>query len=130
MHLDEQQIRDLIADWMAASKAGDTGRVLAMMTDDAVFLTPGNPPMTKSDFAENSRRMHSSGAVVDGNSEIREIQVFGDWAFVRSHVTVSVTSPQGKAMERQGDVLTLFSRRSGKWLLARDANLLAPVETS
>jgi uncharacterized protein (TIGR02246 family) len=44
MSEDERAIRDLVAAWMAASRAGDTAAVLALMTDDVVFLTPGRSP--------------------------------------------------------------------------------------
>jgi uncharacterized protein (TIGR02246 family) len=38
MSNDEQEIRQLIATWMAATKAGDVETVLSLMADDAVFL--------------------------------------------------------------------------------------------
>ena len=41
MQDDEQQIRELVATWMAATKAGDVDTVLGLMTDDVVFLMPG-----------------------------------------------------------------------------------------
>jgi len=34
------------------------------------------------------------------------------------------------SIERAGDTLTVFRRQDGRWLLMRDANLLAPVERS
>ncbi len=37
-------IRDLVATWMAASKAGDLETVLSLMTDDAIFVVPGQKP--------------------------------------------------------------------------------------
>jgi uncharacterized protein (TIGR02246 family) len=54
---DEQAIRDLIANWMAATIAGDLNRLLSLMADDVVFLTPGQPPMRGLDaFAAAFRR--------------------------------------------------------------------------
>ena len=41
---DERQIRDLVESWMARSGAGDVEGVLALMTDDVIFMTPGRPP--------------------------------------------------------------------------------------
>ena len=52
MASDEQQIRDLIATWMAATRAGDTETVLSLMTEDVVFLVPGAPSFGKRKFAE------------------------------------------------------------------------------
>ena len=45
MHADEQAIRELVATWLRASRAGDTETVLGLMADDVVFLVPGHPPM-------------------------------------------------------------------------------------
>jgi len=52
---DEQQIRELVSTWHAATKAGDVDKVLTLMTDDVVFLVHGRPPMGKAGFASVSR---------------------------------------------------------------------------
>ena len=58
MQSDEQAIRDVIARWMQASKAGDTATVLSLMDEEVVFLLPGRPPMRgRDDFAEASKGM-------------------------------------------------------------------------
>jgi len=41
---DEQAIRRLTEDWLAAVKTKDTTRLEQMVTEDAVFLPPGHPP--------------------------------------------------------------------------------------
>src|SRR5262249_7864484 len=38
---DERAIRELVATWMSASKAGDTETVLSLIADDAVFTVVG-----------------------------------------------------------------------------------------
>jgi len=38
---DETAIRELVDAWMDASKSGDLATVLGLMTDDAIFMTPG-----------------------------------------------------------------------------------------
>ena len=45
MPTDEDAIRQLVATWLDASRAGDTDKVLRLMSDEVVFLTPGNAPM-------------------------------------------------------------------------------------
>jgi uncharacterized protein (TIGR02246 family) len=52
---DEQQIREVVASWHAATRAGDVDTVLNLMTDDVVFLVAGRPPMRKAEFAALSR---------------------------------------------------------------------------
>jgi len=129
MHSDEQRIRDLVATWMAATKAGDVETVLSLMSDDVVFLVPGQALMHKADFAAAARAQAGPGGpTFDAASEIQEIKVLGDWAFLWSRLSVVVTLPNGAPpVRRAGHTLTLFSKQNGRWLLARDANLLAAV---
>jgi uncharacterized protein (TIGR02246 family) len=129
MQSDEQEIRQLVSTWMAASKAGDVDKVLSLMTDDAVFLVPGRPVMRKADFAATARTQSGPDAPkFDGSSEIQEIKVLGDWAFMWSKLTVATIPPGGaQSATREGYTLSVLRKQAGKWLLARDANLLAPV---
>jgi uncharacterized protein (TIGR02246 family) len=125
---DEQQIRQLVTTWMTATKVGDVDTVLGLMTDDVVFLIPGRAPMQKNEFATLSRVPSGvTPPAIEGKSEIQEIQIAGDWAFLWTQLSVTVTPPDGAPIERAGHTLTVLRRVNGKWLLARDANLLAPV---
>lgn len=130
MAKDEEAIRELVTRWMDASRAGDTQGVLELMTDDVVFLLPGQAPMRKADFAAASQAQAAGRAPrFDGHSEIQEVQVCGDWAFMWTRLRVVATPPDGSpAMERSGHTLTVLRKVGGKWLLARDANLLGPAE--
>jgi uncharacterized protein (TIGR02246 family) len=121
---DERAIRDAVATWMAASKAGDTATLLDLMTDDVVFTTVGRAPFGKEAFAAASNAL--SGMRLDGTSEIRELRVSGDLAYVRNYVTVTTTPPGGIPARREGWTLTIFARGAdGKWRLSRDANLMS-----
>ena len=132
MQSDEDQIRQLVATWHTASKAGDVDTVLGLMTDDVVFLVPGRAPMRKEEFASALRaQVGESAPKIDGSSEIKEIQVAADWAFVWTRLSVTVTSPDGaEPIERAGHTLTVLRKINSKWYLARDANLLVPVQES
>ena len=70
MQTDEQQIRALVATWMAATKAGDVETVLGLMTEDAVFLVPGKPAMRKSEFAAAARAQATGNAPTFDGSRI------------------------------------------------------------
>jgi len=123
MHEDERAIRDLVARWMAASQAGDTPTVLSLMTDDVEFLVPGREPFGKAAFAAAAHNMQ--GVRMEGRSEIRELKVLGDWAYLRGYLEVSVTPPGGNSVRRAGHTLTIFNKKAdGRRLLARDANIL------
>jgi uncharacterized protein (TIGR02246 family) len=130
MPTDEQQIRALVSTWISATQAGDIDTVLGLMTDDIVFLIPGRAPMSKSEFASLSRVPPGTPQPkFAGTSEIQEIQVLGDWAFMWTRLSVSITPPgTSEPIERAGHTLSIVKKVAGKWLLARDANLLAPVQ--
>lgn len=80
---DDNEIRELVHSWMAATKAGDSATVLGLMTDEVVFLLPGQEPFGKPAFAEALDAQAAASAGFDG---------------------------------------------AGKWKIARDAGLLAPVK--
>ena len=129
---DEDQIRALVQTWQSATKEGDTDTVLGLMTDDVVFLVPGRPPMHKAEFAALSQvPAGSPRPKFESTSEIQELQVSGDLAYLWSKLSVTVTPPgASQSIERAGHTLTVLRRVAGKWLLARDANLLSPVQRS
>lgn len=125
MNPDEKAIRELVATWLAASKAGDTEKVLSLMTDDVVFLVAGQAPMRKADFAQAAAQAGKQAPSFDGASEIQEIVVAGEWAFMWSKLRVMVSPSGGGApMVRAGHTLSVLRKEGGRWLLARDANLL------
>jgi len=129
MQNDEQEIRELVSRWMAASKAGDVDTVLSLMADDVVFLVPGQPVMRRADFASKARAQSGQDAPqIDGSSEIQEIKVLGEWAFMWTRLTVVMTPPNGaQPVRRAGHTLTILKKQDGRWVIARDANLLAPA---
>lgn len=123
MDKDEKAIRDLVATWMSASKSGDLKTVLSLMADDVIFMMPGREPFGKEGFASSSSGMKD--VQLDGTSEIRELKVLGDWAYLRNFIQISMTPPDGAPMKRSGFTLTVLQKQpDGRWLLTRDANLV------
>ena len=121
---DERAIREGIATWLRASALGDTATVLSLMTDDVVFLVAGRPPFGKEAFAAAQSGLAQSQ--MKASSEIREVRVSGDMAYCWTDLTVTMTPASGgEPVRRSGNTLSIFSRQpDGRWLLARDANLL------
>jgi uncharacterized protein (TIGR02246 family) len=121
---DERAIRDLVATWMAASKAGDHDTVLGLMTDDVVFMVPGREPFGKEAFAAASKGMQ--GMRLEGTADIVELKLLGDWAWLRNRLRMTITPAGGSPTTRSGYTLTILRKEAdGRWRLARDANLLA-----
>jgi uncharacterized protein (TIGR02246 family) len=131
MDSDEQEIRQLVAKWIEATKAGDTDAVLGLMADDVVFLVTGQPPMIgKAAFAAAMRAQSGQGRPqFEGKSEIQEIQVLGNWAYMWTKLTVVFTPPGSVPITRAGNTLTILKKQNGTWVLARDANMLAVVQS-
>lgn len=127
---DERTIRELVQTWMTATKAGDIQTVLNLMTDDVVFMTPGNEPFGKEVFAATAEQMKDALQVMEGTNDIREIQVLGDWAYLRNYIEITMTMPDSPTpVHRSGYTLTILRKEpNGRWRIARDANLLAPRE--
>jgi uncharacterized protein (TIGR02246 family) len=123
MSPDERAIRELVDTWMKASRAGDTETVLSLMSDDVIFMVPGREPFGKQAFAANSRSM--DGVRLEGSADIRELKVLGDWAYLRNFIEITITPAGGAPVRRSGFTLTILRKEpDGRWLLARDANLV------
>jgi uncharacterized protein (TIGR02246 family) len=121
---DEQAIRSVIEQWMLATKAGDIGAILDLMTDDVVFLVAGKKPFGKEEFKKALGEMN--GLAYEGVSNIEEIHIAGNMAFVRSFLKVATLREGSPVVRRSGYTLTIFQKcDDGKWRLSRDANLLA-----
>ena len=127
MTQDEQEIRQLVETWLMATQAGDVEAVLALMSDDVMFMSAGQPPMTgREAFARGLNKVLAEN-VIESTSEIAEIVVSGDLAYCRTKLTVTITSKHGQLpILRNGDTLSILRKEAdGKWRLTRDANMLA-----
>ena len=129
MSEDEKKIREVIATWMRATAEGDLERVLSLMAEDVVFLIAGQPPMRgREAFAAASHSVEGKFRF-EGKPEIQEIHIAGDYAYCWNHLTVTITPLQGGSSSRRaGHILSVFRKEpDGRWVLFRDANLLAAV---
>jgi len=120
---DEQAIRQLVDDWLEASKRGDLETLITLIADDVIFMVPGQEPFGKEAFAARSKQMGKMD--LEAKSNIQEIKVLGNWAWMRNHLQIKITQPDGKTMEKSGYILTILSKNAnGSWVISRDANLL------
>ena len=126
MEKDELAIRKLIETWLRATREGNVDEVLDLMTDDVVFLVPGQEPMVGKQAFGNALRAVLGNHAIDSTSQIDEVAVFGDVAYCRTHLQVTVTRKHDNLpMLRQGQALSILKRcADGKWRVSRDANLM------
>ena len=124
----EQAIRKLVATWLSATKAKDTATVLGLMAEEVVFLVPGQPPMRgRAAFAASQLAL--ADIDLEATSEIQEIKVLGEWAYIWTQLTVVMTPKTGGApVKRAGHTLSVLQKQNGAWVIFRDANMLAKVE--
>ena len=126
---DEQAIRSLVADWLAATRAGDLPRALEMMAEDVVFLGAGRPPMRgRADF-EAASRGREGKIRIEGTADIQEVRVFGDWGYVWNQISVTMHPLDGgEPTQMSGPALAILRRNpDGRWVIYRDANMVTPA---
>jgi uncharacterized protein (TIGR02246 family) len=128
MRTDEREIHDVHSRWIDAVNAGDLARLLTLMTDDVVFLNPGQAPFGRDGFSLAFSAAHQQ-AVVRCISELEEVVVVGEVAYTRSQDALSVTRRAGgKAAQFAGHRMTVYGKqRDGRWLLSRDVHTLSAV---
>ena len=129
---DEDAIREVIRTWGRASKEGDINTVTNLMTEDATFLTPGNPPMRGRQAFISSFHSVTDRGQLDADMDVQEVVVEGRLGYAVTHLTVTMTPHDGGApVRRTGYVLSVFRKQpDGRWAIARDANMLTATSES
>jgi len=129
MGSDERAIREVHSTWIDAVNAGDLARLLSLMADDVVFLNPGDEGLGRDGFSTKFSAAHQQLRICCV-SELEEVVVVGEVAYTRSRDSLTVSSRAGGDESRlAGDRMTIYRKQpDGRWLLARDANVLSPVQ--
>jgi len=127
---DEQAIREMVDTWREASKRGDMITLLKLLADDVLFIVPGKEPFGKEAFAAaNQQQMKDTK--METAIDIKEIEVIGEWAWMRSFLKVTFTRSEEEPMKLSGHILTILHKNhDGRWVIKRDANFVAPETAS
>jgi uncharacterized protein (TIGR02246 family) len=75
MSEDERAIRELVETWMEATRGGDHAAVLALMSEDVIYMVPGRAPFGREAFEVPAGVTPPN---VEGRAEILEVAVLGD----------------------------------------------------
>lgn len=122
---DEQAIREMVNTWLEASKKHDLTTLLGLLDDDVLFITPGNEPFGKEQFAAGNDEMKD--VQMEAAIDIKEIKVIGEWAWMRSFLNVSFKPAEGDTTKLSGHILTILRKTAdAKWVIYRDANFVKP----
>src|SRR3954463_16789083 len=112
MHADEQAIRDLIAESMSATAAGEPARLLGLMDEDVVFLTPGQPPMRGRDWFVAGLEAALSQIRIEETAKVQEVEVAGDLAYCWNQLDVTVMPLEGgEPGRRSGYALAILRKQ-------------------
>lgn len=126
---DKQAIRDMVHRWLEASKKGDSATLQTLMADDVLFITPSNEPFGKEAFFEGDKQMKDMK--MEADIDIKEIEVAGPWAWMRSFLTVTLTPTGGSPSKMSGHILTVLQKQpDGSWVIKRDANFVQPEKAN
>jgi len=129
MGSDEQAIRELHSTCIDAVNAIDLDRLLTLMADDCLFLNSGEAPLGRDGFPAKFLGAHKQFRI-NCSSELEEVVVVGEVAYTRARDSLSVIPRAGgETSHLAGHRLTIYRKQpDGRWLLARDAHTLSPVE--
>ncbi len=131
LNSDEQEIRDLFDSWLTATTEGNLDLAYHCIADDALFFVPGASEMDKASFAQAAAGVspEESPFTFDINSKIRELKLFGDYAYLWTETSLVMTPKNGNsATKMAGSSLSILHKRDGRWQIFRDANTLSPVQ--
>ena len=124
--IDERAIREMVNKWLTASKSGDLATMLKLLADDVLFIVPGKEPFGKEEFAA-SHKEQMKDTQMEAAIDIKEIEVAGEWAWMRSFLNVTFTRPGEKPAKASGHILTILQKNAdGNWVIKRDANFVKP----
>ena len=125
MHQEEERdraaIRQLGQDWVDAVHHGDVDRLLDLVTDDVVFLPHNAPSIVGRAAVEQSYRAVFAAFEVEQTFAPEEIQVGGDWAFVRGTDAIELKPRAGgDPIVVRGRGISILRRvEDGSWKFAR-----------
>ena len=126
----ERAIGELHKIWIDAVNSANIERLLVLMTDDAVFLNPGQAPLGRDGFPDVFTAAHRKYRI-HCNSVLEEVLVAGEFAYTLCQDSLSLAPRAGEqTTELAGHRITIYRKQpDGRWLLARDINTLFPLES-
>ncbi len=121
--MDEEAIRNLVGlKWAAAWAAGDATAIAEFYAEDATLFPQDQLPIVGKAAIRSGYENIFKQFSVSGGSEVLELEVAGDWAFMRGSYTTAVVPKEGGAPieEDRGNWLWIVKRQAdGSWKIFR-----------
>jgi uncharacterized protein (TIGR02246 family) len=122
---DRKAIAELQSRDIEANIALDTARLLALRTDDVVYLVPGRAPLAGQDavrnYLEEIRGQFANWDILAYEENWQEVQVVGDFAFEWGTVNIRARH-EGESRESAAvrNVMQVLRRQpDGDWKISR-----------
>jgi len=118
---DVQAILDFEQTVYDAQIAGDIDAWLSCFTDDAIVMVPNLPALTNKLAIRRWNAPYFEQFDLHEESDDREIEVAGHWAYIRAHWTWTLTPKGGgEAVKNTGDSIWILRRQADDaWKIAR-----------
>jgi len=126
---DRNAIMALLDQWHLATRAKDTQAILALVTDDVVFLPPSMPPIKgKKEVGNMYRTFFPRYREINHESIIEEVRIAADWAFLWGIDELRLTPESGEPeIHLKGKGLSILKRQfDGSWRFWRGINNMTP----
>ncbi len=124
---DVAAIEELADEYFAAVNTGDAERYLACFADDAIWMPPNEPLVAGKQAWTDANPDAFADFTLDLTAMHEEVQVVGDWAFVRNGVTGTFTPSEGDPVQVDGKGIWILQRQAdGSWKIShtiRNGNL-------
>jgi len=119
---DREKITAIEGRIQAAFAAGDADAVAAEYTEDALLMPPDNPSQVGRAAIAAVYRAYFKDFKCSIKTEVQEVEVAGDWAFMRGLFTTVVTPKAGGPLQGGHGKYLVIARRGadGVWRFARD----------
>lgn len=114
--------------WIAYYQAGEIEKMRDLYEEDALVMPNGSPLLRGVDetlefFARNRR----SGKEVTFRSEMEDLVVEGDRAYLVTQYSMRITSPEGTLTDLNGRTFLVYHKGvDGMWRVWRDMDNSAP----
>ena len=114
-------IKQLGKDWRAGWLAGDTERLLGLLSDEPVLIMSSDDPIIGKEAIGALYQYVFENYTHTGHSEELEVEVGGDWGYLRSTYTATSTPKAGgETTEDHGQSVSIVRRQhDGSWKFSR-----------
>ena len=118
---DVQAILDFEQSVFDAQIRGDFEAWVDSFTEDAIVMAPGEPALISKHAIAEWHAPYFGQHDLHEETDEREVEVVGDWAYIRAHWTWTLTPKGGgTAIESTGNSIWILSRQpDNSWKIAR-----------